>query len=513
MNGKGGKTPGAYAEAERREPSELSEAAERPLSTEPVETSEEAQNEAHQDIIEHDLVNDPEMLSAAHASVTSILEKGTGKFFRGYPVDESFLCWVGGAYGQETLEELAQALAEGRMETSLWYELTGSSMHVLWLEYCREHNYASYLYSDVVWKEVSDPEQITIDFVGDINLDDRWYTMKTAESLGGVSECLSHDVQQELQSADLTVVNNEFTYTTSDDALEDKSYTFKAAPENVKYLELFGTDLVSLANNHTYDYGEQGLLDTLDTLKDAGVMYSGAGRNLAEASAVRYFVAGGRKIAIVSTTEIERFYHFTREAQEGEPGVLKAQQEKELLAAIRRARACSDYVFVYVHWGGEGNVVYDSGQSALAKTYVEAGVDAVIGGHPHRLQGVTFMDDVPVAYSLGNFWFSSGTLYTTIAQLQIDGDGGLTLRFLPCVQKAGKTYMLDSEEELKEFYHYLADISKNVGIDESGCFYPYRDVDGPGESPYAYTSGRRYGMHPGDKDMEGRAIDIVGNLE
>lgn len=504
-------TPGKPGSEDLQEMS-VPEEPESGISPQETERGLEQEDSAQSIRTEYEFAEDEQLLEA-HTAVCSILENGTREFFRGYPVDESFLCWVGGTYGQETLLALSSALSEGNAEDSLWYELTGSTMHVLWLLYCEAHSYASYLCSEVIWKEAEDPEQITIDFVGDINFDDSWCTMQAAASYGGVAECISGDVQRELQSADVTIVNNEFTYTTSDGALEDKSYTFKADPENVKYLEVFGTDLVTLANNHTCDYGEQGLLDTLDTLTAAGMPYSGAGRNLAEASSVRYFVVGGRKISVVSATEIERFYHFTKQAEENEPGVLKTQQEAALRAAFAEAEANSDYVLAYIHWGAEGKVSYDSGQSELARFCADNGADAVIGAHPHRLQGVTFIDQMPVAYSLGNFWFSTGTLYTAIAQLTIDGEGELSLRLLPCVQRNGKTYLLDDAEEKKEFYRYLADISKNVGIDESGRFYSYRDVDEPGKSPYAYTSGRRYGLHPDGVDLEGRAIDIVGNLE
>lgn len=469
------------------------------------------QEETEQEETEYEVI-EPSGGGTEDASIRYLLSAGSSEFYQNYPIDEAFLCWVGGEYGSEVLVDLASQLEEGKADSDLWYRFTGRSMHVLWLDYCRAHNYATYLWEDVVWKETADMGSITIDFVGDINFDDNWCTMEAAEKAGGVENCISSDVKTELQSADLTVVNNEFTYTESDEATANKSYTFKAAPSDVGLLDIFGTDLVTLANNHTYDYGKQGLLDTLDTLENAGIPYIGAGRNIWEASAVRYFVMGGRKIAFVSASEIERFYHYTKAATAEEPGVLKTQQEEIVCAAIADAAARSDYVIAYIHWGGEGSVQYDSGQQKLAEAYVKAGASAVIGSHPHRLQGVTFYKNVPIAYSLGNFWFSTGTLYTTIAQIHIDDTGELTLSMLPCIQKDLKTSMLSTEEERKEFYHYLADISSNVGIDENGRIISYKDVV-PGESPYAYTSGRRYGMHFDDSDLEGRPIDIIGNLE
>lgn len=106
---------------------------------------------------------------------------------------------------------------------------------------------------------------------------------------------------------------------------------------------------------------------------------------------MRYVVTGGRKIAIVSATEIERFYHFTQKAQKEKPGVLKTQQEEVWKKELKRAKKNSDYVIAYVHWGTEGKIHYGQDQTEIADLCVKAGADAVIGGHPHRLQGVEFI--------------------------------------------------------------------------------------------------------------------------
>ena len=108
---------------------------------------------------------------------------------------------------------------------------------------------------------------------------------------------------------------------------------------------------MTLANNHVYDYGEEGLLSTLDCLRKADIPYTGAGENRKEASKILSFVIGGRKIAIVSATQIERATKYTKEATETEPGVLKTLNPVAFLEVIREADATSDYVIVEVHWG------------------------------------------------------------------------------------------------------------------------------------------------------------------
>lgn len=446
------------------------------------------------------------------ATIERLLADGTTEFYAHYPVDESFFLWLESRFGTGTVEDIAAKVSEGKGKPELWYRMTGCTMHVLWLEYCKAYNYQTYRLEHVTWKDASKDGQITIDFVGDINFDPTWHTMKYAQSAGGAASCISDDILQELQSADITMVNNEFCFTKEKQTQEGKAYSFKADPKSVDLLDLFGADIVSLANNHTCDYGEKGLLDTMDTLSDKGIVYSGAGRNLSEASAVQYFVTGGRKIAFVSATEIERFYHFTKKAGKKTPGVLKTQQRETVLAAIKEARRNSDYVIMFVHWGAEGKIKQDADQRALAQEYAAAGVDAIIGSHPHRLQGVEFVKNVPVVYSLGNFWFSTGTLYATVGQIRIAADGKLTLRLFPCEQQSMETRLLTEKEERKNFYQYVADLSDGVQINEDGVFDTW-DESAVITVPPAYRSGRQYGQHFDDADLELRLIDVVGNLQ
>lgn len=440
--------------------------------------------------------------------IRQILELPKEGLFEHYPVDEAFLSWVAGQYEGDFLAQFIDCVKKADVGENPWYQMTGKTMHVLWMEYCNSIGYGTEQFENVHMIETKQKGKVKIDLIGDINFDKDWCTMETAERALGVEYCISESIQKELQDADLTVVNNEFVYSNRGEPIEGKSYTFRADPEDVKYLELFGADIVSLANNHVFDYGEDAFLDTLDTLKEAGYVTLGGGRDLEEASAIHYYIAAGRKIAFVAATEIERTYHYTRMAGENLPGVLKTQQSETLSKTMRTAAQNSDYAIAYIHWGGEGNNFNEMDQDEIAAKLVENGADAVIGGHPHRLQGATFMDGVPVAYSLGNFWFSTGSLYTTIAQIQIDEKGKLTLGFLPCVQRGVKTRMLEMKPEIDDFYHYFADVSENIGIDENGCIY---SLEEEGVQSYAYYSEEAYGLWHNRMDLDGVRIDIVGN--
>ena len=441
-----------------------------------------------------------------------ILEKGTRDFFEGYPVDESFLNWINGKFGDEVIMDIAYRLYEGYVEEELWYNETGNSMHVLWIMYCQDLQYATYYLGNIHWMD-SEDDIITIDMTGDINLADDWHTMQVLSAReNGIYDSISAGITAELQSADISVINNEFVLTDGGDRQVDKAYTFGAKTENVWMLDVFGADLANLANNHTYDYRESGLMDTIDTLENYGIETMGAGANLEEAKAIQYYIINGKKIAFVSATEIERFTRYTKEATETEAGVLKTLDPTIFNAVIQEADAHSDYVIANVHWGTEGSYQFSNSQHGLAEGFVNAGADAVIGGHPHRLQGVEFINGVPVMYSLGNFWFSTGTLYTAIAQIEIETNGELALRLIPCIQKDVATEILPKEEQ-DAFYKFMADISYGVAIDKDGYFYDTQngknaDMLG-GEN---YLSAMAYGRYNGNVDLEGRPIDIVGNL-
>lgn len=444
-----------------------------------------------------------------------LLERGTRKFFEGYPVDYTFLHWVNKSFGESVILDLAYRIYEGYDNTALWYYHTNNTMHVLWLEYCKELQFATYYLDDIKWLE-SDDGIITLDFTGDINLADNWHTMKAVTNrANGIYDCIDPEITKELQAADLSVINNEFVFSDRGQALPGKGYTFRGKTSNASMLEVFGADVANLANNHVYDFGEVGLLDTIETLRNNGIATMGAGKNIKEASEIQYFVAHGKKIALVSATQIERYSNFTKEATETSAGVLKTKDPTRYQQVIREAAANSDYVIANVHWGPEGYYHYAAEQYDLAQIFVEAGADVIIGGHPHRVQGVEYIDDVPVLYSLGNFWFSTGTLYTMIAQIQINERGDVALRVIPCIQKDLTTSLL-SVEESDNFYKFMADISKNVVIDKNGYFYNTSNgqnaalIDG-----INYQSEMGYGVHNttnGFIDLEGRVIDNVGNL-
>lgn len=261
----------------------------------------------------------------------NILSLGTKDFFKGHAVNDSFFMWLTSAYGIDAVRNVEESLSQGNVGADVWYGVTGKSMQVLWTEYCLAYNYETPMLGDINYADCSDPNVITLNFVGDINLADDWYTIKTMnEQQSGLEDCISSNLQKELVSSDLTIVNNEFAFGTEGSPIEGKDYTFQSKPKNVAILQELGVDVAILANNHVYDYGEESLISTVETLENAGIITSGAGENITEAGLIHYVIANGRKIAFVSATEVEKYSNYTKAATNTEPGVLKMQETEEM---------------------------------------------------------------------------------------------------------------------------------------------------------------------------------------
>ncbi len=272
----------------------------------------------------------------------------------------------------------------------------------------------------------------------------------------------------EMRGADIMLVNNEFTFSNRGQAL-DKLYTFRASPARVSIYQELGVDIVSLANNHAYDYGAEAFLDTIETLFNADILYIGGGKNMAEAMRPYYFIVNGRKISYVAATRAEK-YIITPETGENTPGILRTYDSELFLQTIREARQNSDYVIAYVHWGTEDSNQIENIQKTMGYEYINAGADIVIGAHAHVLQGIEFYQGKPIIYNLGNFIFNAITTDTGMLKIHIKNDGVLSYEFLPCIQKDCYTETVEGSEK-ERILNFMQDISFSVTFDKNGYFY------------------------------------------
>ncbi|MBA4181443.1 MAG: hypothetical protein C0506_12705 [Anaerolinea sp.] len=272
---------------------------------------------------------------------------------------------------------------------------------------------------------------VTIAAVGDIMLARSVSAAITPEQPDGP---FAH-VREILRSADLTVGNLECAISDGGFA-EPKSYTFRAPPLAASGLAVAGFDLVSLANNHSLDFGRDALLDTIETLRLASVAVVGAGRDAGEAYGYRVLVTKGVRVAFLAMGEVpnEGGYNMrTWTAAPAEPGIAWADEER-LAATVREAAEAADIVVVMFHFGVEGSTEPSGRQRQLARSAIDAGANLVVGSHPHLLQEVEAYGRGLIAYSLGNFVFDgfegeaneSGILLVGFA-----ADGSLSWRMEP----------------------------------------------------------------------------------
>ncbi len=315
--------------------------------------------------------------------------------------------------------------------------------------------------------------EYTLCFAGDVNLAEGQYTTAALDSYG-LSGCVSETLRNYMTGADIMCLNNEFTYSSRGTPLEGKAYTYRASPSRVSVLEELGVDVAVLANNHIYDYGEEALLDTLDTLDSAGIARIGAGEDLEDASAIYYAQLENCTVAHIAASRVE-WSAQTKPATSDSPGTFYTAYDTDLLyQRVQEAKEQADFVVVYMHWGIEGTADLEEYQTEVGDALVDAGADLVIGDHPHQLQGVRYYNGVPIFYSLGNYWFSRKEEYTMLVNVTLTGDKNgvdeVSCQIVPAYQQASATVTwLESADSQRAMYDYLAGLpGSNVTIDDGG---------------------------------------------
>jgi poly-gamma-glutamate synthesis protein (capsule biosynthesis protein) len=237
------------------------------------------------------------------------------------------------------------------------------------------------------------PGNVSILFAGDIMLD------------GGPGHIVTNGgdpfaaVAPILRDADLTVGNLECAITRDGHAV-DKPYTFKGPKSALPLLKKYFS-AVSLANNHSGDWGKRGFADELTLLQEAGLPWFGGGANEREAHRPLVLTANGRRVALLG---YNNFPPRSFAARSNSPGTAWLV-EKAVVLDIQQARRQADIVILFLHWGEELEATPLPEQQALARRLIDAGADAIIGAHPHVTQTIDWYKGRPVVYSLGNFLF------------------------------------------------------------------------------------------------------------
>jgi poly-gamma-glutamate synthesis protein (capsule biosynthesis protein) len=203
------------------------------------------------------------------------------------------------------------------------------------------------------------------------------------------------------KGADVRLGNLECVVATVGSVEPEKPNVFRVHPRGLKFVKRH-FDAVGLANNHSGDYGPKAFAQMLGLLEKSGVGYYGGGHNLKEAHTPLILERQGLRIALLGYDE---FQPRNFEADHDRPGVAWSEDEQVVrdIADARRVWK-ADVVIPVMHWGWEEPIANER-QRKLARLMVDAGADAVIGGHPHQLQDTEHYKGKPIFYSLGNFVF------------------------------------------------------------------------------------------------------------
>jgi len=250
-----------------------------------------------------------------------------------------------------------------------------------------------------------DEVYITLLAVGDINLG-----RKAGQIiLDGDIDYAFEFVSDIIAGADITFGNLESTISDQDGETRSGTWRFTAPPDAALTLLHAGFDILSLSNNHVWDYWERALHETRDHLDAVGIAHTGTGSDLAEAYSPAILEVDGITIAFLAVANIFNYGAYP----DHEAFDYFAWADMELLApAIAAAREQADLVVVSAHWDWEYKDYPSDATVELAHAIADAGADIILGHHPHVPQGIEIYNDTFIIYSLGNFAFHQTTKYS-----------------------------------------------------------------------------------------------------
>jgi poly-gamma-glutamate synthesis protein (capsule biosynthesis protein) len=232
---------------------------------------------------------------------------------------------------------------------------------------------------------------------------------------------------------DLNIFNLE-TAITEEVKKEEKQYNFKADAAFLKTLKLIGFNVATIANNHSYDFGEKGFLDTLNALDMAKISYVGGGVNRDIAYQGQIYSVKGLKIGVLGIAKVNGGPLSI--AGKDKAGTTNGYDAVSTENAIKAIEKVSDIVIVLPHWGEEGSFCPRSTEIASAKEWQSLGADIIVGSHTHTLQQVELQANKLIAYSMGNFIFYSSQLEnrtTGILKIRISPDKRISYGLQPFV--------------------------------------------------------------------------------
>jgi len=264
-----------------------------------------------------------------------------------------------------------------------------------------------------------------------------------------------------IQESDISITNLESALTTESKSIYKTGPAIKASPKTINALKFAGFNLLTLANNHIMDFGEKGLIETLNLCKANEIDFVGAGKDLMEASSIFYKEIKGKKLAFINISENE-----WSTTNGSDPGANPMNPITNYYS-IKEAGRNADFVFVIVHGGHEMYQLPSPRMKQFYRFFADAGAHAVIGHHTHCYSGYEIYNGSPIFYSLGNFIFDTPSYRRSIwnhgfaVSLRIDQQ--ISFEIIPYMQNGDQIgiHLLDNDEKII-FENAIKDLNKII---------------------------------------------------
>lgn len=315
--------------------------------------------------------------------------------------------------------------------------------------------------------EVVEPVEIKISAVGDIMLG-----RYVAKLIGDNFEEPFAEVKNKLQSADIRFGNLECVLSDKDLTNikgKDKNFCLKGPANMVNVLMDGGFNVLSLANNHIYDYDAEGLSDTTYTLESNNIVPVGAGENLEEARNLKIANVKEKKIGFLAYTDLA-YVNFSDKNQipvatENKSGVAP-RKEEYILEDIENAKGKCDLLFISLHWSDEYTHIPKDEQIDMAHKLIDAGADGILGHHAHNLQGIEVYKDKPIIYNMGNFIFDQNDNLNKDSAIfnltYVDGEFE-NVEIIPCRIQSKKRVVLATGDDYSKIVDHMKKFSEILG--------------------------------------------------
>jgi poly-gamma-glutamate capsule biosynthesis protein CapA/YwtB (metallophosphatase superfamily) len=263
----------------------------------------------------------------------------------------------------------------------------------------------------------TEKQNIKLAFVGDMMLDRGVKNFVYKNFFGNYEELFSK-VKEQLQSYDFLFANLEGPISNKGQDIGGL-YSFRIEPLVIPILRGVGFDIFSLANNHTYNWGNLALTDTMKLLSSAGIEYIGAGFTGQEAYEGKVLNIKGINISFLAFSEFGAGGIMSSSTNPG----LAVISEEDIIKSVSQAKNNSDLVVVSYHFGEEYVNVPNNYQRKYAELAIDYGADLIIGHHAHVIQTLEQYKNVYIIYSLGNFifdqYFSVETMQGGLLEVEI----------------------------------------------------------------------------------------------